>query len=679
MTTAAMLCAIVSSHFNLAVASSPTASIENGLAALDFRRDRGPDFERDPVDSLAKLNVPSDDYSVLKIENGVGKPLTSVTMRTDRPKLENPGSSKVKVIQKNGRASVPGLKDSLGPDVLSEKDLLNVYDEVQVVFTLNDDTHSIELELPPEYKFAEKAEGDSAALFLSSGNKHLNGESAEANDIVSAGIISRVRLVSDGPKQKAIVELDPEKVKELRAKYEKEGKDASQDVFQYFTIMIENPKETPPSSENQFQVTVKNRKDEELEKARQPGLQLKQPWVCSYSAWKKHSTCTARCGGGFRYETRKLLNPPPSKVDKALLVNCNEELSRREACNKHPCEMDCHLGEWIRWSDGPCSASCNGGWEVQRRHVVHAATSGGEACPSWNGPERVRYLPCNTDACPEHCEVAESKSAVLGVFGDPHLNPAVGVKSPDIISDSCSRYCGSGTLKISSLIHKTLKHSGDACESSHTEQCNEEPCGAFDFFPARPGHLPEVGKWYEVVMLFVLKDMADTITIEPPPDFEIFHDEDRTCYIVEHDLPRLRECEILEKSNVARLSFSNPLEPQLPNKEFPAQYGLRLWVKSPKTCDTTADDICSLTSERKTWTMTIRADFPQQTLDVEQIHGGYDIYTSQQIQKLHIPVIPQKRTHRDVEVAVSRGSVGLAKPVGEAESMGPVPINFHVK
>merc|ERR1719341_32455 len=47
-------------------------------------------------------------------------------------------------------------------------------------------------------------------------------------------------------------------------------------------------------------------------------------------------------------------------------------------CGMAPCLTDCVWGEWGSWST--CTAPCGGGFRFSTRHVAQQATGGGQLC-----------------------------------------------------------------------------------------------------------------------------------------------------------------------------------------------------------------------------------------------------------------------------------------------------------
>jgi len=97
---------------------------------------------------------------------------------------------------------------------------------------------------------------------------------------------------------------------------------------------------------------------------------------------------------------------------------CNA-LERHEPCNTDRCPEDCELSEWESWT--ACTASCNGGIRTRRRSVVRKPRNGGIVCHSLN-----EVQPCGTGACDVACELGE-----WAPWGDA----------------MCTRVCGDGGLR----------------------------------------------------------------------------------------------------------------------------------------------------------------------------------------------------------------------------------------
>merc|ERR1719253_935717 len=79
---------------------------------------------------------------------------------------------------------------------------------------------------------------------------------------------------------------------------------------------------------------------------------------CEVSEWEE-SQCSVECGGGERELTRGIVVQPTGGAVCPPLVE-------KEACNAHPCPIDCVMGDWSGWS--ACSKDCGGG-VMQRSRI----------------------------------------------------------------------------------------------------------------------------------------------------------------------------------------------------------------------------------------------------------------------------------------------------------------------
>jgi len=92
----------------------------------------------------------------------------------------------------------------------------------------------------------------------------------------------------------------------------------------------------------------------------------------SLPVWKKGawSACSKSCGVGK--QTRSV------SCSGARCLGNKPRTARM--CNKGPCKGDCILSAWSAWSK--CSAKCNGGMKKRTRKVLAVAVNGGKKCPS---------------------------------------------------------------------------------------------------------------------------------------------------------------------------------------------------------------------------------------------------------------------------------------------------------
>eukprot|EP00929_Paragymnodinium_shiwhaense_P082315 TRINITY_DN43334_c0_g2_i1.p1 TRINITY_DN43334_c0_g2~~TRINITY_DN43334_c0_g2_i1.p1 ORF type:complete len:800 (-),score=155.57 TRINITY_DN43334_c0_g2_i1:69-2468(-) len=396
--------------------------------------------------------------------------------------------------------------------------------------------------------------------------------------------------------------------------------------WQQFSIRIRSPRTTPQGKDalgiesNTFLLALEAEDGRKLTSIVYRAEPLKALWACSYTGWQRLAKCSARCGGGERYSMRSLRNPPPADIDPRLLINCQKPLSRTEPCNEFPCDADCQLGSWTRWADGPCSAPCGGGWEVQRRFVVHGPLGNGLSCEAWSSGARVRYRPCNEQPCQqERCNLVSTDG------------------KPVSLMMACSEFCGTGVQHMAELVDfkdGPLTPKRSTCGAWHTEECGgaKASCRRLEFAPAVPGDVPALGKHFDLVVAFSPEEAADLVELVAPLGFHIesvfdasndFH----ACYLTEHNIPTMSRCEVrFEKQKPTKLhiTFTNPLEP-LQLLENGEPYRLRFWVRHPKQCadGSSTDGIClgKWKWQLLTWSRGPAARWESTT-------GGYSVYVN---------------------------------------------------
>ena len=116
------------------------------------------------------------------------------------------------------------------------------------------------------------------------------------------------------------------------------------------------------------------------------------PIDCKVSQWSGFSACSAECGGGVRERMRKVKVQPRYDGDPC------SDLSETESCNMQDCSKDCILGHWTSWT--ACSKACGGGTKYSKRTVKTAAVGEGK-CPSAKSAARLKKLACNRHQCPQ--------------------------------------------------------------------------------------------------------------------------------------------------------------------------------------------------------------------------------------------------------------------------------------
>jgi len=405
-----------------------------------------------------------------------------------------------------------------------------------------------------------------------------------------------------------------------------------------FKIKVKNPPETPISSPdakylaNTWQVVLHSKR--EVLGTRVIAAPTILPlWMCSYTDWMWTSPCTAKCGGGERYSVRRLLHPPPANYPSELLVKCDGALSQTHKCNEDPCNVDCELGEWTPFADGPCSVTCGKGFEVQRRRIVEGPIGQGKLCPAYNELNvRVRYKECEApEPCVPRCDIeAEGKELIYG---------------------GCSASCqiNEGHRDAFAVIARK-EH------SATNETCNTEskriPCGvkcrSINFFPGVAGRLPRIGKWAEIVMVFFINSVAEGLELEAPEGFQIGrmngpNAAENLCLLKSHNIPRLKRCRIAKECkppqntscrDKAVFDLYNALEPTMrasaEKSTIKQQYEVHFYVKSPSSCEGgfNSHGACRVTGgawdwSLKTWNNQWSSDHGYSS---EHERGGYEVY-----------------------------------------------------
>lgn len=380
-----------------------------------------------------------------------------------------------------------------------------------------------------------------------------------------------------------------------------------------FKIKVLNPPETPvdrPGSSqkaNTWQVELESGGGL-LGMQTLPAPQILSLWMCSYTDWMWTTPCTARCGGGVRYSVRRLLHPPPFSYPRELLIGCNEALSQTHPCNEDPCAVDCKLGDWTPFADGPCSVTCGQGFQVERRRVVEGPVGKGKLCPPHDKMNvRVRYKECKAkDECKPRCDLAP-KTVLYG---------------------QCSDVCRNSGLRVTERKEEGKRYSvrviGQKAKEATLESCGaayeKVPCGitcdALNFLPAQAGRLPRIGKWTEMVIIFFLDDLAQGIKIDAPKGFDIGKTEstdgnDSLCLLKSHNIPRLKRCTTTTKdgSTTATFELLNAIEGIFVTKSGAIRqqkYEVVFWIKSPDECPGGFDEHGACKVPHGTWDWKLR-------------------------------------------------------------------------
>lgn len=164
---------------------------------------------------------------------------------------------------------------------------------------------------------------------------------------------------------------------------------------------------------------------------------------CEVSEWTE-GECSVTCGGGFQVLTRAVTVQPFKGVE------C-PPLSGNQTCGMDPCPVDCVVGDWSGWS--ACSADCDGGVQQRTRPILTQPMNGGEACG-----ETSQSQSCNTEACDQDCLLADWTA-----WSD------------------CSKACGVGTTFRDKAVAKPEVGGGhcpleDSHERHEEKTCNDFPC-----------------------------------------------------------------------------------------------------------------------------------------------------------------------------------------------------------
>eukprot|EP01004_Peranema_trichophorum_P002386 NODE_144_length_3469_cov_340.552002_g122_i1.p1 GENE.NODE_144_length_3469_cov_340.552002_g122_i1~~NODE_144_length_3469_cov_340.552002_g122_i1.p1 ORF type:complete len:1105 (-),score=461.08 NODE_144_length_3469_cov_340.552002_g122_i1:155-2980(-) len=222
------------------------------------------------------------------------------------------------------------------------------------------------------------------------------------------------------------------------------------------------------------------------------------PVDCQVSDWSSWSECTATCGGGKQYRTRKVVKNSANGGSE-----CPHQ-QETQSCNVQVCPRDCVMSEWTTF--GACSKLCGRGTQIRTRTITQVASIGGKACGV-----TTESRECNTQECPVDCVMSNwgswtpcdktcgggfssrtrvvQRSATNG--GVPcgstieHQQCSQNPCSVDCVMGSwsqwsvCSKPCGTGSSTRTRVVISAPIAGGRACESTlETKVCNVEPCVA---------------------------------------------------------------------------------------------------------------------------------------------------------------------------------------------------------
>lgn len=166
-----------------------------------------------------------------------------------------------------------------------------------------------------------------------------------------------------------------------------------------------------------------------------------------WGAWSGFGDCSAQCGGGKKSKSRGCTFPPPQHGGKP----CSGITTIQQDCNTQACPVD---GAWGEWSaHGSCTADCAGGIKTRTRTCDKPAQAhGGKECV---GPPK-EIDECNTHKCP-----IDGGWGIYTTFGE------------------CSKKCGGGIQTQNRVCNNPAPDNGGAkCVGSdiNRQECNKQPC-----------------------------------------------------------------------------------------------------------------------------------------------------------------------------------------------------------
>lgn len=316
----------------------------------------------------------------------------------------------------------------------------------------------------------------------------------------------------------------------------------------------------------------------------------------------------------MRYSVRRLLHPPPASYPRELLINCKEPLSQTHPCNEDPCVVDCKLGDWTPFSDGPCSVTCGVGFQVERRRVVEGPVGKGKLCPPHNELDvRVRYKACKgkEEMCKPRCDLAP-KATLYGSCSNVCNNEIGGFAGKE--KEVAERH------SVRVIRRKDKEAALKTCSAEYKKVPCGVNCDRFNFFPSETGRLPRMGKWTEMVAVFFLDEIAEAVVLEAPEGFELGKQkgmvqnekgqqkEMELCLLKSHNLPRLKRCTVKQDGGSSSMKFHlfNALEGFFTTRSGKTRrqmYEVRFWVKPPGQCPGGFDEkgVCKVADDVWHW------------------------------------------------------------------------------
>jgi hypothetical protein len=181
---------------------------------------------------------------------------------------------------------------------------------------------------------------------------------------------------------------------------------------------------------------------------------LECPVDCVWGEWIGWPECSEECGTGERTRSR-------TEDVKAAFggESCVGDSSETEACNEHPCPIDCLWSEWNDW--GQCDEICGPGISERTRTKLQTAQFGGAQCEGLESEQ----VECEIEPCPVDCVMSAWKSGGFRPYG------------------ACTKECGGGKISEERTISVLGEHGGAVCPETNADGiekregvCNATPC-----------------------------------------------------------------------------------------------------------------------------------------------------------------------------------------------------------
>ncbi|CEM05803.1 unnamed protein product [Vitrella brassicaformis CCMP3155] len=131
------------------------------------------------------------------------------------------------------------------------------------------------------------------------------------------------------------------------------------------------------------------------------------PIDCKMGDWSEWSTCPVTCDQGVQYRYRDVLIQPQHGGEECPSTNQDTK-----PCQRPPCNKDCVLGEWTDWS--PCCRACNGGVQIRTKPVIENSRGAG-ICWGTYDKERFETKPCNEGPCPDSIICSSKKDIIFAI------------------------------------------------------------------------------------------------------------------------------------------------------------------------------------------------------------------------------------------------------------------------